>query len=168
MYQSGQSIPDIAAATNWPRSRVRRYLIACGVAMRSRGEGIRLAGPKLGSGTRGKKRPSFSPETRARMSAARLQWGEKNAAGVRVTKSGYAEYTRGEHKGRLVHVVIMEQRLGRPLREDEQVHHIDGNPQNNSDANLALMTRAGHARHHRLWEAATGKLRERTPNGRLR
>jgi hypothetical protein len=36
------------------------------------------------------------------------------------------------------HRVIMAHILGRPLTEEEQVHHIDGNPLNNDPANLQV------------------------------
>lgn len=103
----------------------------------------------------------LSAESRAKVSAARRRHAEQFAAGVSLKPNGYYEYTRGDHKGRLVHVVKMEQRLGRHLRPDEVVHHIDGNRTNNEDDNLALMTRSGHNRHHRLIE----EPRERKANG---
>jgi hypothetical protein len=36
------------------------------------------------------------------------------------------------------HRLIVAQHLGRPLRSDESVHHIDGNRQNNDINNLQL------------------------------
>jgi hypothetical protein len=60
----------------------------------------------------------------------------------------------------------MESRLGRPLREDEQVHHIDRDRSNNSDDNLALVTRAGHGRLHRFEDSLSGIERKRA-NGRF-
>lgn len=50
--------------------------------------------------------------------------------------------------GRHAHRVIMEETVGRPLRSDEIVHHIDGNAQNNSPENLTIVTRAEHGRIH--------------------
>lgn len=167
LYVGGQSIPEIAAKIGWPRSRVRHALLAAGVTLRTRAEAIQLARPKLGSGLRGKKRPPFTAEHRARISAGRLAHGDAHAKGTRLTTTGYIEYTRGPHKGRAVHVVVMETRLGRHLLPDEHIHHIDGMKTNNDDSNLALMTRAGHARHHRFLDAAKGKVRERATNGRL-
>ena len=49
-------------------------------------------------------------------------------------------------------MTIMERRLGRRLRPDEHVYHIDGDRLNNDENNLALVTRSGHARLHRREE----------------
>ena len=46
------------------------------------------------------------------------------------------------------HRWIMEQELGRELRQDEVVHHIDGDKRNNDVSNLQVMTRSEHARLH--------------------
>lgn len=49
-----------------------------------------------------------------------------------------------------VHRVVAEQQLGRRLRRGEVVHHIDGNPANNSPDNLEVCSSASvHRRHHR-------------------
>ena len=48
-----------------------------------------------------------------------------------------------------VHRLVMEQHLGRKLKKNETVHHIDGNRQNNKLSNLEL--RIGHhGKHQRL------------------
>lgn len=49
---------------------------------------------------------------------------------------------------RLEHRVVMEKQIGRRLREDEIIHHRDGNKDNNDPSNLELMTQSAHARHH--------------------
>lgn len=49
---------------------------------------------------------------------------------------------------RLEHRVVMERQLGRPLREDEIVHHIDENKSNNDPSNLEVMSQSEHARLH--------------------
>lgn len=51
-------------------------------------------------------------------------------------------------KTRRKHQIIMEQYIGRPLKSDEVVHHIDGNKRNNDISNLLLTTRSQHARIH--------------------
>src|SRR5262245_9547736 len=42
----------------------------------------------------------------------------------------------------------MQKRLGRPFKDDEIVHHIDGDRSNNDEHNLAIMTKRAHVRLH--------------------
>lgn len=50
----------------------------------------------------------------------------------------------------LEHRYVMERHLGRYLRPKEVVHHIDGNPSNNTLANLQLLSSQGeHSHLHR-------------------
>ena len=42
----------------------------------------------------------------------------------------------------------MENKIGRHLKPDEIVHHIDNDINNNEIDNLQLMTRAEHTKHH--------------------
>lgn len=46
------------------------------------------------------------------------------------------------------HRIIMEKVLGRKLKADEIVHHIDGNKWNNDPSNLMVVTREEHALIH--------------------
>lgn len=51
--------------------------------------------------------------------------------------------------GRHAHRAIAEQLLGRPLKNGEVVHHIDGNKRNNRPENLMIFSsQAEHARWH--------------------
>lgn len=50
--------------------------------------------------------------------------------------------------GQHLHRVLVEQALGRKLRSDEIVHHIDHNFQNNDLSNLQIVTRAEHIKIH--------------------
>ena len=142
------SIVEIHAVTKIPKSTIRYYLKKIGV-LRSRTEGILLAKEKnkLGSGLRGKTR-IFTDDHKKNISKGKLKHGEKYAVGISLKQNGYYEYTRGEHKGRLVHVVEIEKLIGRRLFSNEVVHHKDENKLNNNIENLQLMTRSDHAKHH--------------------
>ena len=60
------------------------------------------------------------------------------------------EYRRVNKDGvvLLEHRAIMEELLGRPLRSNEVVHHIDGDKHNNEPSNLMVVSREEHARIH--------------------
>lgn len=168
-YAQGESIPQVADDLGISRSVLRYHLHKRGV-LRDRAEAVRMAAKegRLGSGMRGKSRV-FTAEHRANISQARLRWADGgNCVGVSLKPSGYVAFTRGPNKGRSVHVVQMEKRLGRPLMDDECVHHIDGDKTNNQDNNLALVTRSGHTRLHRHEDSLAGVKRERESNGRFR
>lgn len=55
--------------------------------------------------------------------------------------------------GITVHRGILEKKLGRELRADEEVHHIDGNHFNNDPDNLIALSKSEHAKIHSSWKA---------------
>lgn len=55
--------------------------------------------------------------------------------------------------GKVVHREIMEKKLGRKLRSDEEVHHIDGNHFNNDPDNLIVLSKSEHSKIHASWKA---------------
>lgn len=167
LYLQGLSIPQVSKQTGIAQSTLRFRFKREGI-LRDRATAVRMAAKegRLGDGLRGKSR-IFTKQHCDAISKGRRKWSEENALGTRISSNGYVEYTKGPSKGRSVHVVKMEARIGRALSEDECVHHIDGDKQNNEDNNLALVTRSGHTRLHRREDAISGKIRERLSNGRL-
>ena len=63
---------------------------------------------------------------------------------------GKETHTYNKQLGEPEHRKIMRLKLGRPLRDDEIVHHKDGDLNNNKPSNLQVMTRGEHARMHML------------------
>lgn len=58
--------------------------------------------------------------------------------------------TYGKTLGRHTHRIAAEQKLGRPLRKGEVVHHVDGDKHNNDPQNLMIFeSQAEHARWHK-------------------
>jgi hypothetical protein len=69
--------------------------------------------------------------------------------GKTVTKKGYIRITHGLHIWKYEHRVVVENlpgpcALNRPLRSDEEVHHIDFNRGHNCPGNLLLLDEALH------------------------
>jgi len=129
----GEMIPPVGS-----RGRMRRYL-----------PGHNLLTPEI------RKRPRKG------------QPAEKNPnwkGGRTVASNGYILVKAPEHpladvRGYVYeHRLVAEQILGRPLRQGEVIHHLDGNKQNNSPDNLRIEHSIAH---HRL------RHRKKVSNRRL-
>lgn len=88
------------------------------------------------------------------------EYKKKNYKHKLYLENGYEiRYINGYNKKGNVknHRYIMEQYLGRKLKENEVVHHKDENKLNNDISNLEVMTRSEHSKLHRLKEINNGK-----------
>lgn len=66
------------------------------------------------------------------------------AGGVSVDKKGYLTIKAGPCRDVRVHTLVAEAMLGRPLREDEDVHHKDENKLNPHWTNLQVVDKVTH------------------------
>jgi HNH endonuclease len=85
--------------------------------------------------------------------------GDKNPSwkgGRNIDKSGYVRVLLAEPHPRVhdryirEHVLVMEKHLGRYLKPNEVVHHINGNKQDNRIENLQLVTISEHRKIHAM------------------
>lgn len=68
----------------------------------------------------------------------------------------------------LLHRRLVEEYLGRKLNDDEDVHHIDFNKQNNDLSNLMVLPHSEHIKLHTEHRWATGELMEAIARYRLK
>jgi len=111
----------------------------------------------------GKKRKPFSEQTKKRMSESHKKMvANKNnnwKGGRNFCKSiGYIyvhcpNHPNSNHKGYVLeHRYVMSKNIKRPLRDNEIVHHINGDTTDNRIENLILMLHGEHSAMHRKVE----------------
>lgn len=85
-------------------------------------------------------------ENKSKKNEEYIQFGDK-CRKVHKKSSGYLDVTIANKK-RYVHRLVMEEYLGRPLRKDEHVHHINGDKTDNRIENLEILNISEHSRLH--------------------
>lgn len=95
---------------------------------------------------------------------------------VKASGSGYIYVTTTpDHPGKKMpdhkkvyvykHIVLMENRLGRLLKDDEEVHHKNGDDRDNSPSNLELKKKGKHQHDHAMTDNFFWKHSPRTKPG---
>ena|SRR6185369_15528972 len=95
---------------------------------------------------------------RGRLREANSYWkGGRSVAsnGYVLIKVGVTHHLADVRGYAYEHRLVAEVKIGRRLLKDEQVHHIDGNKQNNDPSNLEVMPSIAH---HRFVERKAGCL----------
>ena len=143
------SVRDISERTGLSQSGINHLMRVYGIERRTLSESVHHA--------RVVKRSSYVGRKQTQEEIAkRVETRKRNnpPRGVADGGRGYLRYTIGPNAGRQVHVVIMEENIGRKLLPNECVHHINGNKQDNRIENLRLMKVGEHSTLHNSLNAS--------------
>ena len=136
LYEAGKTLPQIAEVFRCTATRISLVLDSLGVTRRYRG----------------------------RLNLKPLE--ERQSQNVQTDPAGYLLWFRPCHRyananGYVrAHRLVMEEKIGRLLLPCEDVHHEDGNKQNNLPENLELTTRSEHTRLHNFPKSSARKIHE--------
>lgn len=90
-----------------------------------------------------------------------MEYAKRHNSHHAYLENGYlVEYKPGYNKrgNAKQHRLVAEKMIGRPLRNNEVVHHINGIKTDNRPENLLVMTRGEHSAYHRKKEIEEGKI----------
>ena len=90
----------------------------------------------------------------------------RNYKGLTRHSAGYNLFCEPAGKRQLEHRLIVEKFLGRKLRRDEVIHHINGDKADNRIENLQIMDQSEHLKLHQ--EEAMAADKEKYTNQRKR
>lgn len=83
--------------------------------------------------------------------------------GTHKSQKGYPRVSAGPLRNQYVHRIVAEAMLGRPLKDDEEVHHKDGDKKNFHPSNLMVLGQSDHG-----WVSAKQAFYMRVKDGKLK
>jgi len=168
-YAELQSMLRIAGKYGVSKKLVMNYMNRYGIErkQRSAADTDRLIGPLLGEGhsTAEIAKQVGVSDTAVRQSAKRLglKLNDSYHAGEIITHNGYrmvqapAGHPGTDSKGYIrEHRLVMGQKLGRPLKKSEVVHHLNHDKLDNRPENLELMDLGSHTSLHHTGKVGRG------------
>jgi len=93
------------------------------------------------------------------MAAPKDNQNARRTSGVRVSRSGYLQITCGPMRGKYVHRLIGQAKIGRELTDDEEAHHIDHDPTNCDPSNIEVVSKSWNRTEGAIWKQYNGKAR---------
>lgn len=147
-------IRKIAQICNKSHEYIRRRINEFGIKMRHGGEAIKTQW--IDADDRKKQQSNFYLSNLVKHGENHPQW----KGGIE-EKNGYLfEYSpnhKRANKGKVrQHILVAEKKIGRPLKKNEVVHHINQNRKDNRPENLEVMTNSEHSKLH--WKLRKGEL----------
>ena len=155
-------IHRIANQLNMSVGKIYKYLKEYDIKTRTQKETFTMKGRKLSPEqceriSRMHKGKTLSPETKAKIAEGHKQGGigfkKKRADGYMAVY--FPDHPKSTKEGYIMeHILVMEALLGRHLTDDECVHHINHQKNDNRKENLKLMTKSEHMRYHakQMWD----------------
>lgn len=139
-----------------------------GISSRSQKESFTFAGRSHSNKARMLISKAHSGKTVSKESRKKIS-DSKKMGGIghkKLTQEGYVriyfpDHPRASKDGYILeHILVMEALLGRHLKENECVHHINQNKRDNRKENLMLLTNSEHMRLHskERWEKRRNDL----------
>lgn len=154
-YQNNLSSSELALKYSCSSTHILRILKANNVSIRCPSEALKLSHSRESVKDKLSKSSFNRRLSEKAKNKLRLRVGSKNhnwRNGLTITKSGYLQFTNsscnGEHRNKLLHIIICEHKYNRKLIKGEHVHHIDGNKLNNNPNNLIILSASEHAKIH--------------------